>query len=61
MMAFCIDMVACEAPRPVRDPEPNVVIGGVELFVCGMVLVLVLELACRRLLAKLLELFVGRH
>jgi hypothetical protein len=67
MMAFCIGMVVCEAPRLVRYLEPNAVIGGVELFVCGLVLVLVLalvlvlELARRRLPAKLLEWFVGRQ
>lgn len=65
MIAACIGMVVCETPRLVRYPEPNVVIGGVELFVCDLVLVLVLvlllELARRRLPAKLLEWFVGRH
>ncbi len=57
MMVGCVDIVVSEAPRQIRYPKPNVVTGGVELFVCGLVLVLVpmLELARRRLPAKLLE------
>lgn len=61
MMAGCVDIVVSDAPRQIRYPKPNVVIGGVEFFVCGLVLLLVLELARRRLPAKLLEWFVGRH
>ncbi len=63
MMAGCIDIVVCEAPSQIRYSKPKVVIGGVEIFVCGLelVLVLVLELARRRLPAKLLEWFVGRR
>jgi len=59
MMSVCIDMVVCEIPKLVRYPEPKVVICGVELFVCGLLLVLVLELELRRLPAKLLAWFVG--
>lgn len=61
MMACCVDIVVSGAPSQIRYPKPKVAIGGVELFVCGLVSVLVLELARRRLPAKLLEWFVGRH